>query len=194
MGRVRWRAATGVIPGKECHANGQRHGAGHIHESGDRPRHTLPITHARAGTHGEGVDFMRLSSVAALPCLVAFVCLPVAADDLETVVVTANRVPQSQDATLAATTVITREEITARQARSIEDLLAGVEGITISNSGGPGKLTSFFVRGAEADQLLVLVDGVRIGSATAGTAALQNLPVELIERIEFVRGPRSSLY
>ncbi|MET0280102.1 MAG: TonB-dependent receptor [Steroidobacteraceae bacterium] len=121
-------------------------------------------------------------------------CLPLAAADLSEVVVTANRLPQSQDATLASTTVITRADIIARQARSIEDLLQGVDGFAISNSGGPGKLTSFFVRGADADQLLVLVDGVRIGSATAGTPALQNIPVELIERIEIVRGPRSSLY
>ena len=122
------------------------------------------------------------------------VCAPLAAAELSEVIVTANRLPEPQDAALSATTVITREDIDTRQARSLEDLLAGVDGLTISNSGGAGKLTSFFVRGTDADQLLVLVDGVRIGSATAGTAALQNLPVELIERIEFVRGPRSSLY
>ncbi|MBK6672388.1 MAG: TonB-dependent receptor [Proteobacteria bacterium] len=127
--------------------------------------------------------------------LFAFVFpLTIAAEDLSEVVITANRVPEPLDAALAATTVLTRELIQARQATSIEDLLQGVEGLSIGNSGGPGKLTSFFVRGADADHLLVLVDGVRIGSATAGTAALQNLPVEMIERIEFVRGPRSSLY
>lgn len=113
---------------------------------------------------------------------------------LDEIIITANRLPESQYTALAATTVITRAEIERRQARSLEDLLAGVDGIVISNNGGPGKLTSIFVRGAEADQLLVLVDGVRIGSATAGTAAVQNLPVEQIDRIEFVRGPRSSLY
>jgi vitamin B12 transporter len=90
--------------------------------------------------------------------------------------------------------VITRAQIEAMQARSMEDLLRGVDGLNVGNSGGPGKLTSFFVRGSEPEHLLVLVDGVRMGSATAGTAALQNLPVESIERIEFVRGPRSSLY
>ncbi len=131
---------------------------------------------------------------AALPCLVVFACLNVSAAELTEVVVTANRLPEAPDAGLAATTVITREQIEARQARSVEDLLQGVDGLAIANSGGPGKLTSFFVRGAEADHLLVLVDGVRIGSATAGSVALQNLPVEMIERIEFVRGPRSSLY
>ncbi len=127
--------------------------------------------------------------------LVAACSVPVAAAAaLDEVIVTANRLPEPQYTALAATTVLTRADIESRQARSLEDLLAGVDGVVISNSGGPGKLTSIFVRGAEADQLLVLVDGVRVGSATAGTAAVQNLPVELIDRVEFVRGPRSSLY
>ncbi len=123
-----------------------------------------------------------------------FACAPLCAADLSEVIVTANRLPEPLDQALSATTVITRDDIETRQARSLEDVLDGVDGLSISNSGGPGKLTSFFVRGTDADQLLVLVDGVRIGSATAGTAALQNLPVEQIDRIEFVRGPRSSLY
>jgi vitamin B12 transporter len=127
--------------------------------------------------------------------LSVFVCsVPVCASDLREVVITANRTATSLDTTLAATTVITREQIETLQARSLEDLLRGVDGLNIGNSGGPGKLTSFFVRGTESEHLLVLVDGVRMGSATAGTAALQNLPVESIDRIEFVRGPRSSLY
>ncbi|MCC6633359.1 MAG: TonB-dependent receptor [Gammaproteobacteria bacterium] len=137
---------------------------------------------------------MRKSIAGPLGLIASVFSLAVAAGDLTEVVVTANRVPESLDAALAATTVLTSDQIQSRQARSIEDLLQGVEGLSIGNSGGPGKLTSFFVRGADADHLLVLVDGVRIGSATAGTAALQNLPVEMIQRIEFVRGPRSSLY
>jgi vitamin B12 transporter len=137
---------------------------------------------------------MRKSLPGPLGLSFLFASLPLAAAELGEVVVTANRTPQSLDTTLAATTVITRAQIETLQARSVEDLLAGVDGLGIGNSGGPGKLTSFFVRGTDADHLLVLIDGIKIGSATAGTAALQNLPVELIERIEFVRGPRSSLY
>ena len=120
--------------------------------------------------------------------------IPVVADELEDVVVTATRTSQPADETLESVTVITRAQIESRQARSIEDLLLGVEGLAIGNSGGPGRLTSFFVRGTDSDHLLVLVDGIKVGSATAGTVALQNLPLEQIERIEFVRGPRSSLY
>lgn len=137
---------------------------------------------------------MRKSLSGPLGLIASVFSLAVDAGDLTEVVITANRVPEPLDVPLAATTVLTREQIQSRQANSIEDLLQGVEGLSIRNSGGPGKLTSFFVRGADADHMLVLVDGVRIGSATAGTAALQNLPVEMIERIELVRGPRSSLY
>jgi vitamin B12 transporter len=118
----------------------------------------------------------------------------VLADELDDVVVTATRTGQPADEALASVTVITRAQIESRQARSIEDLLLGVEGLAIGNSGGPGRLTSFFVRGTDSDQLLVLVDGIKVGSATNGAVALQNLPLEQIERIEFVRGPRSSLY
>ncbi|HXC59197.1 MAG TPA: TonB-dependent receptor [Steroidobacteraceae bacterium] len=117
-----------------------------------------------------------------------------AARDLDEVIITATRTPQEVDDTLAAVTVFTREQIEQLQVRSIEELLQGTNGMAVGNSGGAGKLTSFFARGTDADHLLVLVDGVRIGSATAGTAALQNLPIEQVDRIEFVRGPRSSLY
>lgn len=113
---------------------------------------------------------------------------------LDATVVTATRTARTVDETLASVTVITRVEIERRQAQSVQDLLRGVPGLSIANNGGPGKATSVFLRGTEADHVLVLIDGVKVGSATLGTAAFQDIPVELIERIEIVRGPRSSLY
>jgi len=110
------------------------------------------------------------------------------------VVVTAARVEESLDETLSSVTVIRRDAIERAQVRTVEELLAGVEGLAIAGGGGLGKVTSVFVRGAESDHTLWLVDGVRIGSVTTGTPALQDLPVDTIERIEIVRGPRSSLY
>ena len=71
-------------------------------------------------------------------------CRRAGQSELESVVITATRTGQSPDEILSATTVLTRSQIEASQARSIEDLLLGVEGISITNSGGPGKLTSFF--------------------------------------------------
>lgn len=116
------------------------------------------------------------------------------ATDLDGVVVTATRTARTQDATLAAVTVIDRAEIERRQVLSLPELLRGMPGISIANNGGAGKQTSLYLRGADSDHTLVLVDGLRLGSATNGAAALQDIPLDQIERIEIVRGPFSSLY
>jgi len=123
--------------------------------------------------------------------------LPVQAQEipsLDEIVVTATRTARAADETLAATTVISRRDIERTQAQSVQELLAGQSGITIANNGGAGKTTSLFLRGAEADHLVVLIDGIKVGSATTGTAAFQDFPLDAIERIEIVRGPLSSLY
>ncbi|MCA0197846.1 MAG: TonB-dependent vitamin B12 receptor [Proteobacteria bacterium] len=116
------------------------------------------------------------------------------ATDLDEVLVTATRTEIALRDSLSPAQVIDRAEIERSQATSLQQLLAGRAGINLTNTGGLGKQTSLFLRGAGSNQLLVLVDGVRIGSATAGLPALQDLPVEQIERIEIVRGPHSSLY
>ncbi|MGV8932573.1 MAG: TonB-dependent vitamin B12 receptor [Luteimonas sp.] len=117
-----------------------------------------------------------------------------AATDLDEIVVTATRTEVAIEDSLFPAQVIDREEIERSQARSLPDLLKGRAGLNMTNQGGAGKLTSVFMRGAESDHVLVLVDGVRIGSASAGLAMFQDLPVDQIERIEIIRGPRSSLY
>jgi vitamin B12 transporter len=117
-----------------------------------------------------------------------------AVETMPDTVVTATRTAQSADATLASITVITRRDIDRLQPQSLPDVLRGVPGLTISNSGGAGKATAVYLRGTNADHVLVLVDGIKVGSATTGTAAFQDIPVAQIERIEIVRGPRASLY
>jgi vitamin B12 transporter len=111
---------------------------------------------------------------------------------LEPLVVTATRTPETE--TLASVSVIDRAEIERRQFRSVPDALRGLPGVSLSNSGGAGQPTSVFLRGTNAGLVLVLIDGVRVGSATLGIAPLQDLPIDQIDRIEVVRGPRSSLY
>ena len=118
----------------------------------------------------------------------------VANETLPEVIVTATRTAQSVDAALASVSVITRQDIDRLQAQSLQEVLRGVAGLTLSNNGGEGKATSVFLRGTNADHVLVLVDGIKIGSATTGTASFQDIPVAQIERIEIVRGPRASLY
>ncbi len=113
---------------------------------------------------------------------------------LEDVVVTASRVAQPISEVIGSVTVITRKDIEERQAQSLPDLLRGEAGIDIINNGGLGKLSSVFLRGSSSAQTLILVDGVRVGSASAGTTRVEFIPVDQIERIEIVRGPRSSLY
>jgi vitamin B12 transporter len=116
------------------------------------------------------------------------------ANRLDPVVVTATRTATPIDQTLAAVTVITREDIERLQPQSVQDLLTGLPGINIVNTGGLGQQTSLFMRGTNSSHTLVLVDGVRVGTVGAGIPAYEQLPVEQIERIEIVRGPRSSLY
>ncbi|MEF8793184.1 TonB-dependent receptor domain-containing protein [Thiohalorhabdus sp.] len=117
------------------------------------------------------------------------------ATTLEEVVVTATRAPQPRSESLAPTTVIDRQDIEQSGQRSLQGLLQQtVPGLQISNSGGAGKDTSVFLRGTNSDHVLVLINGVKQGSATLGTTSFQHLPLAQIERIEVVRGPRSSLY
>jgi vitamin B12 transporter len=115
-------------------------------------------------------------------------------ETLSPVIVTATRTAQREDESLASTTVITREDIERKQFLSVQGALVGVPGLNVANSGGLGKESSVFMRGTNADHVLVLIDGLRAGSATTGTMAFQDLPIDQVERIEIVRGPRSSLY
>lgn len=110
------------------------------------------------------------------------------------VVVTASRIAETADETLAPVSVITREEIERRQIRSVPDALKRVPGLTLTNNGGVGKATSVFLRGTESDHVLVLINGVKVGSATLGTFNFESLSIDEVERIEVVRGPRSHLY
>lgn len=159
----------------------------------------LDINYCHAGVHGEWTIMSSrfkpgAAAVAAAACFTSIAGFAADNDTVGEVVVTAARLAQPLSDVIGSATVITRAEIQRRQAQSIQDLLRGEAGISIANNGGLGKLSSMFVRGTEADQVLVLVDGVRVGSASAGTTRLEFLPVDQIERIEIVRGPRSSLY
>lgn len=116
------------------------------------------------------------------------------AQTLETVQVTASRIAQTVDETLASVTIIDREEIERLQPQQFTDLLDGRAGVSVSGAGPFGKQSSVRARGTESDHHLLLIDGVRMGSATTGGASWRFLPPEEIERVEIVRGPRTSIY
>lgn len=121
-----------------------------------------------------------------------------AADDapswLDRVQVTGNRIEQPADRALQSVTVLTREDIEASRAADVSDLLAQQAGVDIVRTGGSGSQNSLFLRGGNANHTLVLVDGVRVNSASQGIFDLAHLPLALVERIEIVRGPRAAVW
>jgi vitamin B12 transporter len=111
-----------------------------------------------------------------------------------TVQVTASRVAETVDQTLADVSVITRQQIDASVARDVLDVLRLEAGVELYRTGGPGQQTSLFLRGTNPNQVLVLIDGVRAASTNTGQLALEQLPLDTVERIEIVRGPRASYW
>ncbi len=90
--------------------------------------------------------------------------------------------------------VVTGAELKARQIRNAADALRSLPGVTVDSSGGPGQLTQVRIRGAEANQTLVIIDGVEANDTSSGEFDFSNLSAEDIERIEVLRGVQSGLY
>jgi vitamin B12 transporter len=113
---------------------------------------------------------------------------------LEMLIVTPTRMAQPLDSTIADTTVLNEQDIRNSGAPDVPALLRSLPGVEVVQSGGLGSVSSIFMRGTNSDHVLVLLDGVRIDSATSGTTALEHIMLDSIERIEVVRGNASSLY
>ena len=129
----------------------------------------------------------------------AFVILSASANAQSTtneIVVVATRSPQSLDKIGNSVTVLDEQAIQDSQSTSVSELLATTPGITFSRSGGPGSSTSVFIRGADSDHTVVLIDGVVLDdpSLVNGNIDFGNLLVGDISRIEILRGAQSTLY
>lgn len=110
---------------------------------------------------------------------------------LPEMLITSARQAEPRAQATAANTVFARPDIERLQARNVPELLRRVPGVQFSSAGGLPQLS---VRGTGTAQTLVLVDGQRIASSTSGFARLDYLAIDNIERVEVIRGPRSSLY
>ncbi|MEX8507834.1 MAG: TonB-dependent receptor [Leptothrix ochracea] len=113
---------------------------------------------------------------------------------LTPVVITPTRSPLRSDQSVADVTVLDRADIEQATGRTLAEFLAQQAGIQMQSQGGLGQLSAVSLRGLASRHTLLLVDGVRYGSATAGQPVLDNLPLGEVERIEIVRGPLAGLY
>ncbi|MGU7781781.1 TonB-dependent receptor domain-containing protein [Burkholderia sp. PU8-34] len=149
-----------------------------------------------------GLPLAAAAQTAAAPAVPATSTTPAAAQTgqntdaqlLAPVVVTAQRAPQVLADAIPQTTVFDAQDIAAHPGADLPTLLAFAPGAQIVRNGGPGASATLFLRGAQSTQSLVLVDGVRVDSASLGAAQLSQLPLDQIERVEIVNGNVSSLY
>ncbi len=116
------------------------------------------------------------------------------AKDIEVLTVTATRSSLNIDDALTSQVVITRADIELANPVSILDLLSSVPSIDVASNGGKGQTGSIFMRGTGSDHTLVLIDGIRVSSATSGGTSFSTISPEMIERIEIVQGPRAALW
>jgi vitamin B12 transporter len=108
--------------------------------------------------------------------------------------VTATRVDSGVLESPSAITVITQQDIAASGAQDVAGVLVGQSGVTINDNGTVGATQTVSLRGSTSSQVLVLLDGIRLNSSRDGMVDLSSIPLELIDRIEIVRGGESALY
>jgi vitamin B12 transporter len=169
-----------------------------------------PFAHDGSTVVAKGVSFV-LNTILLLPLLAAApvaataddqqtprpdAATSVAADTADAIVVTATRSPQPADRIAASVTVLDKAQIDRAQDLSVADLLLRTPGVSLSRNGGYGTATSLRIRGAESDQTVVVIDGVKLNdpSGTGGGYNFGNLLVGDAARIEVLRGPQSILW
>jgi vitamin B12 transporter len=117
-----------------------------------------------------------------------------ATTQLKEVVVTASRIQTRTDDLVSDVVVLDRSAIEASSGRTLTEVLARNAGIQVFSNGGLGKNSGVYTRGTETRHTILLIDGVHFGSATTGAPSWDNIPLDMIERIEVLKGPASALY
>lgn len=126
--------------------------------------------------------------------VLSMACAASLAAEMEPVVVSAARIEQSLSSVLPSVSVITRHDIDRSQATTLADLLQGEVGFEFGRNGGPGTVTSFFLRGQDSTNMVLMVDGVRAQTDSIGALQVTDLPLAMVERVEILRGNASALY
>ena len=192
-----------------------------FHQPGYRPTRWLHVenksstvdryAHVLSGTTAKGFNigiFIQMKTcisslrLAALPLALAsvFSAAPSAlaqtqaTTQLKAVVVTASRIDTRTDDLVSDVVVLDRAAIEASSGRTLTEVLARNAGIQVFSNGGLGKNSGVYTRGTETRHTMLLIDGVRFGSATTGAPSWDNIPLDMIERIEVLKGPASALY
>jgi vitamin B12 transporter len=133
-------------------------------------------------------------------CIPAFACAAVAAagieDDPNTIVVTATRIATPELQVASSISVVTADDIAAKQFQSLPNVLEQVPGLNVVQTGGVGGQTSVFMRGTNANHTKVFIDGIDVSdpSSPSGTFDFGQFPAQDIQRVEILRGPQSGLY
>ncbi|QTP55640.1 TonB-dependent receptor [Billgrantia sulfidoxydans] len=113
---------------------------------------------------------------------------------LNPLVVTATLAPRTADESLSSVTVLDEATLRRQDPTSVTDLLRGQPGVDVNDRGSFGKASSIYLRGTGSESTVLMIDGIRLRSATAGGAAWHYLDPRMFQRAEIVRGPRGSLY
>ncbi len=169
-----------------------------------RGRYSVMKVPCLRGNKPATIVFLKVNPMFFRPTKVALACAGIFAtistvqaqinSEFNPVVVSASRTEQSLSDVLPSVSVISRADIDKSQATNLADLLKGEAGLEFGRNGGPGSVTSFFLRGQDSKNVVVIVDGIRLKDEVTGTSQVENISLSQIERIELLRGNASALY
>ncbi|MET0211245.1 MAG: TonB-dependent receptor plug domain-containing protein, partial [Burkholderiaceae bacterium] len=154
----------------------------------------MPSFHLRAAARAAALSVLPLALTAPMQVQAQFSSSPAAGQPLDPVIVIGTREAQPLRNSVADVVLIDHETLRDSAAGSVADVLRRYAGLQVLANGGPGQASGYLLRGAPTSSTVVMVDGLRVGSASLGQAAFEAMSVSQIERIEVLRGPASSLY